>query len=219
MDPKFVTSYQADWPIQNLSALKVALLNAYLETNILCNPARSVVFSTPNQHMHTGYTRWIAVSQKLEESCKSGRLHGITAEWSRVTKNSGFWVLELRGKLTRLIVCHISDLDNSPRDSVSRFDGRASNQVLMNFEEEAITEQSPLLTLTLVHGHKNAEFAFIRGYNDPKRPSSYELLSGNVMDLPTVALPVEEEEIEPPEIDIEDHFRADGEEEEGNKSS
>src|SRR5437870_4262746 len=98
MDAKFVTAYEADWPISNLSPLKVALLNAYSETNTLCHPTRSVVFSTPNQHMHTGYTRWIAVSQKLEEFCKSGRLTGIRAEWKRVSKNSGFWVLELCGK-------------------------------------------------------------------------------------------------------------------------
>ena len=91
--------------------------------------------------------------------------------------------------------------------------------MLMGFEEEALSKQSPLLTLTLVHGHRNAEFAFVRGYNDATHPNRYEQLSTNIMELPIVTPPVEEEPIDEPEADIKDHLRADDENEEGEKSS
>lgn len=217
MDEKFVTAYKTDWPIYNQSALQAYLRAAYDETNNLCDPERSAVFTTPNQHMHTGYTRFIAVSQKLYEACLAGRLPGITAEWREASGNSGFFVLVLRGQFTRLMVCHISHPEESPRDCVTRFDGRVGNQVLMDFEEDALSKKSPLLTLTLVHGHRNAEFAFIRGYNDPARPGSYEQLSSNIMELPTIMPAIEEEDITPPETDIKDHLRP--EDEEGEQSS
>src|SRR5438094_344949 len=134
MDQKFVTSYQTDWPLDNQSGLKNLLLAAYSETSALCDPNRNGIFSTPNQHMHTGFTRWIAVNQRLEQGCKSGLLRGIQARWRLAPNSKTCWVLELRGQFTCVTASHISDIESSPRDCAFRFDGRISNQSLMEFE-------------------------------------------------------------------------------------
>ena len=217
MNPNYETQFQKDWSLSNQIGLKRILLKAFEETEKLCSPALSPIFTTPNQHFQIGNTRHIATAHYLEMGCKTV-LSGITPSWRPVLHENGYKILELRGEFTQLTVCHIPEPDAAPKDAVFRVEARTANQVLMEFEDEAIAQVSPLLNLTLVYGGKKDKFAFIRSYSDPERPGSFEDLSQDIMGLPIIVVPIDEEHIEPPSPDIQDDLRLDDEDEEGQSS-
>src|ERR1043166_506083 len=128
MDPQNVTN--SDWPIHNQIALKSLLHSAYADTISNCDPKRSPIYSTPNQHFHSGHTRWISVNYWLKRGCDSGLLQGITPVWRPAVEKQekGCWILELQGRFTSLVACHVSDVEESPRESRTRRDYRAGNQ-------------------------------------------------------------------------------------------
>ncbi len=210
MDPTNITNQ--DWPEGNLSALKVCLLSALEETEKICNPKNNSVFATPNQPMHTGVTRFVAVSQRLDQGCKSGLLRGITAHWRQAQQKNGFYIFELHGANTEMIVCHISDMEDSPRDCAFRSDWRTGLQQVMSFIAEGQGEREKL-KLTLVYGGKRGEeFAFIRGYYDPAKPTHYIDLTGNIMNVPFAEPSADQEDIQGPNPDIKEHLRDDEDE-------
>jgi len=215
LDP--ITAIEHDWPIHKQIAVQSLFQSAYASVTELCDPKRSPVFTTPNQRLHSGYTRWIAVNYWLERGCNSGLLEGISPVWKPVFENQdkSCSILELHGKFTSTVACHISEIEASPRESRTRRDYRAGNQKNFGFLESAVDVESPLLNLILVHGDKNAEFAFLRGYYDPDNAGVFTDLSGNIMDLPTIMPAVDEEPIDDPDADIKDHLRDEEEDEEG----
>jgi hypothetical protein len=94
----------------------------------------------------------------------------------------GLCTLELRGTFTSLLVVHIQEPDETPRDSDYRYDKRVSNErypLLAGFEQIEPSDQ--LLNLTLVHGDKNAEFAELRAYDDPNNRASFTSFTSNIM--------------------------------------
>ena len=219
---KINTNYEIglgeDWSPENQIGLKKCLIQAYTETSRVCSPSLSQIFTTKNQRFHTGETRFIAVNHYLLLGCKTGLLKGITAIERPAQHKNGFHILELIGKSTILTAAYIPDPDSAPRDCTFRFDARTSNQELMIFEKEALELERPSISVTLVHGGRDEQFAYLRGYNDPQRPGRYIELSGNILRLPTIEPPVEEEDIKGPDSDIKDHLRDEDEGKEGQSS-
>ncbi len=100
--------------------------------------------------------------------------------------------LELRGAHTSVLALHLREQDELPRDSGYRYDQRVRNEkypLLTGFVDPHQAQDAPkqLLSLLLVHGDKNAEFAELRAYDDPDIRSSYTSFTNNIM--AGVALP------------------------------
>lgn len=172
-----------DWTPKNLIGIQRTLRIAYNAVDDVCDVRRHPFFATPNRAYGVGYNRWLAIDYHLKQACDSGVLSGITASWIPLGGKGGLQALELRGAFTSVLAIHLQDPDETPRDSDYRYDKRVSNErypLLAGFEQ---TEETPgqLLNLLLVHGDKNAEFAFLRAYDDPDNRASCTPLTENLM--------------------------------------
>lgn len=180
---KASTLVRQDWTPTNLMGLQRALRKAYASVADACDPRRHAFYGTRNRAYGVGYARWLAIDFYLKEACDAGWLPGITAEWISLGGKGGLFAMELRGLYTSVLAIHLQDLDETPRESDYRYDKRVSNErypLLAGFEE--MEAPSQLLSLLLVHGDKNAEFAELRAYDDPRNRASYTPFTGNLME-------------------------------------
>lgn len=214
MADDFLTRVREDWDEINLAALREAVAQAYSATSDLTDPTRNPLFATPNQPMLAGINRWGFVDKFLEIACMSGKLRGIEAVWVPLMKKGagGAHALELRGKNTCVVPFHLSDPEETPRDSNLREEKRLFNHLnptLLGFEEASEVDTSSLINLTLVHGDKSPDFAFLRAYHNPEEKGAYVPVSENLMaSAPAVLVPkVDAEEVSEPEIQLQPALR------------
>jgi len=153
----------------------------------------------------TGQIRWTFVDYFLERGCAVGTLSGITATWVPLSLNGGgIQALELRGSETSIVAHHLQQPENPPRESGLRFERRLlnyRNPMLPGFGDGEEVNTA-LINLTLVHGDKSAEFAFLRVYDDPGNLQSFLRVSDNLMVLPTLVAPLEAEEVPLPTVGL-----------------
>lgn len=179
---------QLDWTPQNLIGIQRALRLAYNAVADACDPKRHAFYDTPNRPYGVGYNRWLAVDYHLLQACNAGWISGISAHWVSLGGKTGtpLSTLELRGAHTSVLALHLREPDELPRDSGYRYDQRVSNEkypLLTGFVDphEAADAPKQLLSLLLVHGDKNAEFAELRAYDDPDNRASYTSFTNNIM--------------------------------------
>lgn len=187
MEPVAATLVRHDWTPQNLIGIQRALRVAYNAVEDACDPRRHPFYASRNRPFGVGYNRWLAVDHYLEHACAANWIQGITAHWISLGGSTGtpLSTLELRGTYTSVLALHLREPDELPRDSGYRYDKRVSNErypLLTGFVDPY---ESPapdqLLSLLLVHGDKNAEFAELRAYDDPESRASYTSFFGNIM--------------------------------------
>lgn len=207
MSADFLTKIADDWDSFNLAGLQYCLRQAYELTDALSNPDRNAHFATPNRHMIAGTMRWGFVEKCLHDGCLNGRLRGIQPRWVPLSSKtaSGVHALELVGRTTCVTPFHLTDADEAPRESSHRAEKRLFNQLnplLPTFADEQVDTIS-LLNLILVHGDKNAEFAFLRAYHDPEERGAFVPVSDNIiLSTALVSQPVEAEEVAEAEIKL-----------------
>lgn len=204
----YLTAIRADWPDQNLIGLQSILRATYAKTDAETNPALDAVYGTPNRVVLNGFLRWFLLDSYLERGVQIGTLSGITAAWVPLSNGGGIQALELRGKHTTLITHHLQHPDNPPRDSVLRFEKclmNFQNPMLPGFRDDSEPTESPI-NLLLVHGDKDAEFAFLRVYDNPENVHSYLCVSNNLMVLPALVAPIEVEEVVEPTVSLKPHL-------------
>ncbi len=203
----YFSKIKADWPLRNLLGLKWCIQSAYSAVGAITAPESNAAFATPNRWFLSGILRFGFVDYYLEEGCRNGLLKGITPVWLKLTDGSGgMAALELRGTHTSLIAHHLAKSDDPPRDSKLRFEKRLMNQVspMLPTLDEVPTSSDRQVNLTLVHGDKNAEFSFLRAYDNPTDLTSYVSVFDNIMGLQeqSARLVVEAEEIAEPKVEI-----------------
>jgi len=203
IDSDFLTGIRNDWTNDNLVGLQSVLKSAYSQAASLTSPLTNPLFETPNRPILLGFTRWFAVDSLLYRACQAGAFQGITARWLPLSNNHVIQALELRGAYTTVIPHHLQHPDDPPRPSVLRSTKRMENyrQFLFGFATTP-DDDSTLINLTLVHGDQNADFAFLRMYDDPQDSRHHVQFSENIMNLPTLVEPAEVEEIAAPAIGL-----------------
>lgn len=201
----FQAAVNADWTPENQSVLRSVIQGAYGHADEKCDVFNDPDFETPNRQMVRGYLRWSILDVHLKRACDTGLLTGIGATWVRLKNGtSGCFALELRGSHTALIAHHIQRSDDPPRESALRFERMLQNRrnpMLPGFEQDEEPNDN-LINLTLVHGDKEAEFAFLRVYTDPENPRTCIEVSRNLMAATDVVVPIEEEPILEPELGL-----------------
>lgn len=205
---EYLSAIREDWPDQNLLGLQSILRAAYAKTEAETNPAHDPVYGTPNRVVLNGFLRWFLLDSYLERGAQIGSLPGITSNWVPLSNGGSIQALELRGQHTTLITHHLQHPDNPPRDSVLRFEKclmNFQNPMLPGFRDDSEPTESPI-NLLLVHGDKDAEFAFLRVYDNPANVHSYLRVSGNLMVLPALVEPVEVEEVAEPSVGLKPHL-------------
>lgn len=168
-------------------------------TNYHTDPGRNPHLHTPNRHIIAGTMRWGIVETCLAEGCTLGRIKGITPQWMPLTPGAatGPHVLELVGKHTCVTAFHLTDPDEAPRDSNHRAEQRLFNQanpLLPGFVDHDL-DADTLLNLLLVHGDKDAEFAYLRAYHKPDKVGAFlPVIPDNIMQLTAQTVPAAEAE-------------------------
>jgi hypothetical protein len=202
---EYLTAIQQDWTVQNLVGLRSILNAAYAKAGEVASLSRVPAFGTPNWAFLAGAIRWSFVDYYLERGCVIGTLTGISATWVPLSVNGGgLQGLELRGERTSVLAHHLQQPEDPPRESDLRFERRLlnyRNPMLPGFgdEEEA---SGALINLTLVHGDRGAEFAYLRVYDNPENLRSYLRVSDNLMVMPALVEPVEVEEVPAPALGL-----------------
>jgi hypothetical protein len=173
---------------EQLFGLSRSLQRAYSYTANLAET--EVPFATPNRHFLSGMVRYGAVDFFLADAAANGEIPGFEPKWISLTGTGGVYALELIGPGVSIIAHHVQSPDDPPRDSILRFEKRASNQLLLpGMTEGSSTPQ--IVSLTLVHGDKLGEFAFLRIYTDPQDLRHYQDFGTNIMQ-PILAMNDEE---------------------------
>lgn len=202
---EYLTAIQQDWTVQNLIGLQSILNAAYAKAGEVASSSREPAFGTPNRAFVTGQIRWSFVDYYLERGCAIGTLTGITASWVPLSLNGGgIQALELRGKQTSVVAHHLQQPNSPPRESGLRFERRLlnyRNPMLPGFSDDG-ESSAALINLTLTHGDKDAEFAFLRVYDNPENLQSYLRVSDNLMIMPVLVEPVEVEDVAPPAVGL-----------------
>lgn len=217
-----LTDIQEDWPHGHQLIIKLFLKyanQAVRETTVLAN-TRNPIFDTPNRPFLSGMIRFGAVDYFLERACKMKLLPGINPVWIPLTKGEGVvHALELQGKSTSLIAHHLSSPIDPPRGSILRNFRRllndrrisnARNPSLFGETKEEIPPSDELINLTLVHGSKPEDFAYLRIYHRLDKPQKYIPFSAeNIMLLQpdTASGAVEEEQIAEAEVELKKHLK------------
>jgi hypothetical protein len=201
----FLTAIQSDWTPENVSGLISTLNSAYRAVLDRTNPDQDPLYDTPNLPLVRGYLRWAFVDSHLARACEIGVIKGIEPIWVDLTdRGSGIMALELTGKHTSLMAHHLQNPDDPPRYSELRYDRRVqnwSNPMLPGFSADE--PKNGLIHLTLIHGDKDAEFAFLRIYNNPDELKTYTPASGNIMENPAIDIAATEtEQVDEPEIGL-----------------
>ena len=197
-NPSYLTKIQADWDITNLLHLQLLLRYAYTDVKEVTRPDKNPVFSTPNRSFLAGMIRFGAVDYYLERGCAMGLLNGITPVWrdlkepdandeakGATPRGQGVRALELLGKHTSLISHHLQVPEDPPRGSKLRDDMRVRNEqnpLLPAFADNQTPVIAPI-HLTLVHGNKSAEFAFLRVYDNFQHANNFLPVGENIMQI------------------------------------
>lgn len=206
----YLTNIQHDWPVQHQLHLQLFLRYSYSAVyDLVYGPQRNVIFDTPNKAWFAGINGYGAVDYFLERACEMKLLPGIAPVWLSLTNGeNSISALELRGRYTSVVAHHIHFPDDTPRDSSLRDDKRLFNQqnpLLPGISADNSDAKDSPINLTLVHGGKAAEFAFLRVYTSASQPSQFISVSDNIMAL---APPISgEEEIKEAEIKLKEHLR------------
>lgn len=201
----YLTAIQKDWTAQNLIGLQSILGMAYAKARDAVDVSKEPAFGTPNRAFLAGSIRWSFVDFYLRRGCEIGTLSGISASWVPLSMTgSGLVGLELRGEYTSVLAHRLQQQDDPPRESDLRFERRLynyRNPMLMGLggDEEAA---EGLINLTLVHGDRAAEFAFLRAYDNPENVRSYVAVSGNLMVMPSLVESIEFEEVAVPAVGL-----------------
>lgn len=206
----FLTKSRADWDHSNLSGLQWALDRAYAST--LAIYENHPELNTPHALGVIGTLRWAIADYFLQEACIRGKIAGVEPKWKKLCgKSDTVQALELCGPHTILTAHHLAHESDAPRESGLREELRASNQeVLPLFEEDMRKTESAEKPygLILVHGSKNAEFAYIRAYHDPENHKAYQAVyAENIMLLPRVIEKIDAEEISEAVPALQSHLR------------
>jgi hypothetical protein len=202
---EYLTAIQQDWTAENLIGLQSILNAAYAKAGEVASLSREPAFGTPNWAFLAGAIRWSFVDYYLERGCAIGTLTGINATWVPMAVNGGgLQGLELRGMRTSVLAHRLQQPGDPPRESDLRFERRLlnyRNPMLpgLGDEEEASVA---LINLTLVHGDRGAEFAYLRVYDNPENLRSYLRVSDNLMLMPALVEPVEVEEVPAPALGL-----------------
>lgn len=228
IDPEFFTKIQDEWPHGHQLILKLFLKyanTAVRELTVLAN-TRHPIFDTPNRPFLSGMLRYGAVDYFLHRACIMNLLPGITPQWVPLTEaEGGVHALLLEGKHTSLIAHHLTFPDDAPRTSILRDCRRLLNERLRLNEQNpslfddrkakpAPTGEPPKINLTLVHGGKPSEFAYLRIYHQRKHQKKYIPFSqNNIMLLEPITLVsdktvhAEAEQIAEAEIQLKAHLK------------
>lgn len=202
---EYLTAIQQDWTAGNLIGLQSILKLAYAKAGEVVDLSREPAFGTPNRAFLAGAIRWSFVDYYLERGCEIGTLTGISASWVPLSvTGSGLLGLELRGEYTSVLAHRLQQPDDSPRESDLRFERRLfnyRNPMLSGLGDEEETATG-LINLTLVHGDRGAEFAFLRAYDNPENVRSYVGVSDNLMVMPTLLESIEFEEVVVPAVGL-----------------
>ncbi len=207
----FLTKIEQDWPLQHQLHLQLFIRYAYTAVyDLIYGPqTRSVIFSTPNRGWFAGINRYGAVDYFLERACEMKLLQGITPAWLPLTNGeNSIYALELRGKYTSTVAHHLHFPEDTPRGSTLRDEKRLYNQLnpsLPGFAEDSQDAEASPINLTLVHGGKAAEFAFLRVYTSAEQPGQFIPVTGNVMAITPPASG--NEEIKEAEIKLKEHLK------------
>lgn len=212
----YLAAVEEDWDLLAFAGLRASLQAAYQALREKSDPLHDLPFGTPNAPMVTGVMRWMYVDYYLTRGCQLGWMPGITAHWLNLG-DGGVSALELRGKRTSLMAFHLKFPDSPIRDSRLRFEKRIVNQMNPIFPQwenqiiEADTVEAVPINLVLVHGGKNAEFAYLRAYHDPEDLQRFMTLSGNIIEQANIAPITDAEAIEESEPKLKDNVDEDEE--------
>lgn len=178
-------------------------------------------FASPNRSSLQGFLRWGFVDTFLARACAAGLLPGISAHWLPTRDSAGaIEVLELRGQHTAVTAHHLHFIQDAPRQSRLRLEWRVLNQqnpLLPCFDPSSSTpdfgddeedslfnwkakRNQTLINVMLVHGAKEAEFAYLRVYDSVNDASSYIPVSGNIMAVPSILAAPDAENVEEPSV-------------------
>jgi hypothetical protein len=209
----FLTEVGQDWPSQNLIVLQDVIFEANQAVLDRTNPVEDPLLDNPLLPHLKGYLRWILLQKLLEQAVANGRFTGITAQWSDL---GGVSVLELKGAFTRVTPYYLIAPDEVPRESTYRRSTRVENQVyqsLPGFEQADADER--LVNLLLVHGGRYETFAYLRAYCDRLNRANHIQLSNNIMLMPALLESLGFEQIEDPEIELNNEAQDDEDASEG----
>jgi hypothetical protein len=225
INSNYITRIQEDWPHGHQLMIKLFLKYANFAVREITVMAktRNPIFETPNRPFLSGMIRFGAVDYFLDRACKMNLLPGISPQWIPLTKGEGVvHALELQGKHTSLVAHHISTPNDPPRGSILRNYRRLLNhRCLLNEQNPALSpefedsknETTPannLVNLTLVHGGKPSEFAYLRIYHRRDKPKKFIPFSNdNIMLLEPESSRrggVEQEQIADAEVELKKHL-------------
>jgi len=219
--PTYLELIEKDWK-NNLPGLQKCLSLAYAAARKKTDAKIDADFASPNRAVLEGQVRWGMVDVFLERGCVNGLVKGVSPHWIATGGRGGGKALELRAKNSAVIAFHLPFPEEPPRDSKVRTDMRVMNQLNQmlpslgieeSLEENGEDEQpslfgwkenrdNRLINLTLVHGNKLGEFAFLRVYNRKDDLSSFIPIFGNIMALPGIVIPAESEPIADAQIGL-----------------
>jgi hypothetical protein len=195
---KFLTEVAHDWPECNLATIQQVLREADEATRARTDKIADPLLDSPNLPNVQGQMRWLLVGKGLELAVSAKRFSGIEARWIPL---GGASALELCGKYTTVVACHLQYENETPRESEHRKSQRAANEscpMLQGFEDPKPDEDR--IRLILAHGGKKAEFAFLRVYYDQEKPALYWELSKNIMHMPVLLPSLETEPVAEPTV-------------------
>jgi hypothetical protein len=199
--PFFLTDVAADWNQNNLAVIREVLSAADLATFSRSDSISDPLLDTPNLPNLRGVMRWVIVQKLLANAAEEGRFEGISAEWVYL---GGVSILELRGANTVVTPYHLLTKEDAPRESTYRRSTRIENQINPSLWDSVEPEEKELLHLLLVHGGRDESFAFLRVYIDSSNRSVFRELSNNIMSMPTLLDSIDFEEIDEPQIGLND---------------
>jgi hypothetical protein len=202
--PFFLTEVAQDWDNLNLSVAQQILKEVEEAVSRRSNPTDDPMLDSPNLRVYRGFLRWVLAQKFFETAVSRNRFNGISAVW---VEAGGISMLELRGKYTAVIPCHLYSEDEHPREADYQKDRRIQNQVnplLHGLEVGEPTAQDGLLNLLLVYGGSGVEFAYLRAYVDQENRFLYRRLSENIMRMPVLLPSLEAELVAEPEPKLKD---------------